>query len=106
MNDDMVTPQSVLPARSNGSASDGLETDIREIRESSLFDEAYYRANNPDLPPRVDAVRHFLERGTGEGRQPNRMFDPAFPLSQNVGVAQSGETPLFRFTPHGAAEGR
>src|SRR6516164_3395271 len=106
MNDDMVTPQSVLPARSNGSASDGLETDLREIRESGLFDEAYYRANNPDLPPRVDAVRHFLERGTAEGRQPNRMFDPAFYLSQNRDVAQSGENPLVHFIRLGAAEGR
>ena len=106
MNDDMGAPQSLLPAKSNGPASDGLETEIRVIRESGLFDEAYYRANNPKLAPSVDPVRHFLERGAGEGRQPNRMFDPAFYLGQNPDVAQSGDNPLVHFIHRGAAEGR
>jgi len=106
MNDDMGAPQSLLPAKSNGPASDGLETEIRVIRESGLFDEAYYRANNPKLAPSVDPVRHFLERGAGAGRQPNRMFDPAFYLGQNPDVAQSGDNPLVHFIHYGAAEGR
>src|SRR5271166_4398717 len=105
MNDDMVTSPSPLPPKPNGSASDGLENDIRTIRESGLFDEVYYRANNPDLPPAVDAVGHFLERGAREGRQPNRLFDPIFYLSRNPDVAQSGHNPLLHFIHHGGAKG-
>ena len=93
-------------AKSNDPASGGLKEDIRTIRDSGLFDEAYYQANNPDLPQDIDAVRHFLERGAREGRMPNRMFDPAFYLSQSPDVTQSGENPLVHFIRHGAGEGR
>ena len=106
MNDDIIASQSPLSAKPDGSASASWETDIQAKRESGLFDEAYYRANNPDLPPDTDAVRHFLDRGAGEGRQPNRMFDPVFYLSRNPDVAQSGDNPLVHFIHNGAAEGR
>src|SRR6266481_3730673 len=106
MNDDMVAAPSPLPIKPDGSASDSWETEIRAIRESGLFDETYYRATNPDLPLSVDAVRHFLERGADEGRQPNRLFDPAFYLSQNPDVAAKGDNPLVHFLHYGVAEGR
>jgi hypothetical protein len=45
-----------LPATPSGSRSQSLERNIRAIRESDLFDEVYYRANNTDLPAGIDPV--------------------------------------------------
>jgi Tfp pilus assembly protein PilF len=63
-----VMPPSSRPTRNRRGRADALplveaEQRIRTIRESGLFDAAYYRANNPDLPVEVDAVKHFLELG-------------------------------------------
>jgi hypothetical protein len=106
MNDHIATSSSLPSTKPNGSASDDLQNDIRTIRESGLFDEAYYRANTPDLLPGADAVRHFLERGACEGRQPNRLFDPVFYLSLNPDVAEAGNNSLLHYIRRGAAEGR
>jgi hypothetical protein len=106
VNDDTLTPPSPFPTKPNGSAADNLDSDIQAIRESGLFDEAYYRANNPDLPPSVDAIRHFLEQGAGEGRQPHRDFDPAFYLARYPDVARAEQNPLLHYLSIGVKEGR
>jgi hypothetical protein len=95
-----TTTQRSDPARPNGLADDDLERDVRTIRESGLFDEAYYRANDPQLPSDIDLVRHFLERGSREGRMPNRMFDSKSYLNQNPELVQSGTNPLVHFIQH------
>ena len=83
-----------------------IEHDIRTIRESGLFDDTFYRANNPEFPPEVDAVRHFVETGAREGRIPNRIFDPAFYLAKYPDVAASGQNPLVHYILFGEKEGR
>ncbi|MGH7187552.1 MAG: DUF4214 domain-containing protein, partial [Acetobacteraceae bacterium] len=82
------------------------EAELWAIRESGLFDETYYRTNNPDLPGGLDLPRHFLEFGAREGRNPNRMFDLAYYLRKYPDVARGGQNPLIHFIHHGAAEGR
>jgi hypothetical protein len=72
MNDGMATSRPPHPGKLDGPASDGAGTGILATRKSGHFDEAYYRANSLDLPPGVDAIRHFPERGAGEGGQPYR----------------------------------
>jgi glycosyltransferase involved in cell wall biosynthesis len=88
-----------LPVETNSSPAYRMEQDIRIIRESGLFDEAYYRANNRDLPEKVDLVGHFVEWGAKQGRKPNRIFDPALYLDLNPDVAQS-VNPLAHFINH------
>jgi GT2 family glycosyltransferase len=83
-----------------------LEPEIRMIRDSGLFDEAYYRTNNPDLTGGLDLVRHFLESGAREGRKPNRMFDPTYYLRKYPDVARGNQNSLVHFIHRGAAEGR
>jgi GT2 family glycosyltransferase/lipopolysaccharide biosynthesis protein/Tfp pilus assembly protein PilF len=95
-----------LPIKREMSDSDGLDNDVQVVGASGLFDEAYYRTNNPDVPLDLDPITHFLKWGAWEGRMPNRMFDPLFYLDQNPDVAQSGNNPLVHFIRHGAGEGR
>jgi O-antigen biosynthesis protein len=87
-----------------------LEDDIRLIRESGLFDEAYYRARNPDLPTNIDPIRHFLQWGAGEGRDPHPLFVTNYYLRGNREITQAfaaGLTnPLVHFLEHGGFEGR
>jgi O-antigen biosynthesis protein len=87
-----------------------LEDDNRLIRESGLFDEAYYRARNPDLPTNIDPIRHFLQCGASEGRDPHPLFVTTYYLRSNREVAQAfaaGLTnPLVHFLEHGGFEGR
>jgi SAM-dependent methyltransferase len=69
-------------------------TELREryaaIRDSGLFDAAYYRAQNPDVAAaRLDPLAHYVEHGSAEGRQAaadlrpgfeESLFDPLVPL--------------------------
>ncbi len=54
-----------------------------------LFDEAHYRARNPDLTREVldangllNGYEHFLRHGVNEGRSPSAFFDPAIYLAR------------------------
>lgn len=49
---------------------------IRIVRDSGLFDEAYYRARYPDVTG--DAVAHYVTVGAAEGRNPNAHFNTAY----------------------------
>jgi glycosyltransferase involved in cell wall biosynthesis len=95
-----------FPAETTPLAIDRMEQEIRIIRESGLFDQAFYRANNRDLLDEVDLVRHFVARGAREGCMPNRMFDPRYYFFENPDVIKSGDNPLVHFIRHGASEGR
>ena len=48
------------------------------IRESGLFEEAYYRRVHPDLAQVEDALGHFVAYGAAEGRRPSAAFDTAY----------------------------
>jgi O-antigen biosynthesis protein len=80
---------------------------ITAIHGTGLFDEQYYRANNPDVvAARLDPALHFAVHGWKEGRTPSPDFDPAYYLSQNIDVVRSGLNPLLHYAAHGRSEGR
>jgi hypothetical protein len=80
---------------------------VREIRQSGLFDKAYYFANNPDVAASgTDLALHFFTNGWKEGRKPGPGFDPQFYLSQYPDVAASGMNPLLHYVRSGREEGR
>jgi glycosyltransferase involved in cell wall biosynthesis len=80
---------------------------ITAIHSTGLFDEKYYRANNPDVVAAgLDAALHFALQGWKEGRKPSPDFDPTYYLSQNIDVVRSGLNPLLHYAAHGHSEGR
>lgn len=77
------------------------------IRASGLFDAAWYLENYPDVAARkVDPLRHYVEHGAREGRDPNRLFSSSWYLANNPQVAKAGLNPLAHFVTRGAREGR
>jgi len=61
----------ILPPSWTGPRRPREET-IRLIRESGAFDEVYYRAKYPDVAEtEVDPIRHWVEFGWREARNPS-----------------------------------
>jgi O-antigen biosynthesis protein len=80
---------------------------ITAIHSPGLFDEEYYRANNPDvMEAGLDPALHFALQGWKEGRKPSPDFDATYYLSQNIDVVRSGLNPLLHYAAHGRSEGR
>ena len=78
-----------------------------ELRPCSLFDSAFYLRKYPDVAAAcVDPLRHYLQYGNAESRQPHPLFDPAFYLSHNPDVKESGADPLIHYLEKGAMEDR
>ena len=74
---------------------------------SSLFDGAWYLAQNPDVAAsETDSLLHYLLHGANEGRDPNPYFDTDWYLSHYPDVAEVGVNPLVHYYHWGAAEGR
>ena len=63
------TPEAAVPSGESA----------RLIRESGLFDEAWYLAQNPDVAASgEDPIVHYLRRGAQESRDPSPLFDTAY----------------------------
>ena len=79
----------------------------RIIRESGLFDAAWYLEAYPDVAARkVDPLEHYVRYGAREGRDPHRLFSSSWYLANNPDVTESGLNPLAHFALCGAKEGR
>ena len=71
------------------------------------FDAAWYLARNPDVAAaRLDPLRHYLDYGWKEGRDPNAFFSTAWYLNQNPDVAAARVNPLVHYVDRGWREGR
>lgn len=81
--------------------------DYERVRESGLFDPAWYRARHPELSD-ADArlFDHYLDTGWKEGAAPSAYFDGAHYLATHPDVAASGINPLVHHVLQGEAEGR
>jgi len=78
---------------------------VDTLRDSGLFDADYYRAQYPDIAETgVDPLRHYLEHGAREGRNPNAFFDSHYYLRHNRDVAASQLNPLLHFCREGWKE--
>ena len=54
----------------------------------------------------MDPLRHFIDAGLRERRDPNRWFDGAWYTRQYADVAASGAHPLLHYMTEGARQGR
>jgi hypothetical protein len=62
-----------------------------------VFDAGFYLRTNPDVAAaRVDPLRHYVEHGAAEQRQPHPLFDPAYYLAC-CPEARGAENPLLYF---------
>lgn len=79
----------------------------RIIRESKLFDAAWYLKRYHDVVQAgADPALHYLRHGGGEGRDPGPDFSTRYYLTSNPDVAASGMNALLHYIEHGEREGR
>lgn len=77
------------------------------IRQSGLFDEAYYLISNPDVKASgIDPLKHYLLFGGIEGRNPSRRFDANFYLKYYPDVSKANFNPLLHYMLYGKNEKR
>lgn len=71
------------------------------------FDTDYYLSRYLDVRATgVDPLKHYLEHGWKEGRDPSAGFSTSGYLKANPDVAKAGRNPLLHFVNNGFAEGR
>ena len=78
-----------------------------EVPAALLFDAPWYLGQYPDVAASgVDPLRHYLEWGFREGRNPNPVFDTNWYLARNKDAAEGELNPLQHYLDCGAREGR
>ncbi|MCJ2078132.1 hypothetical protein MKK68_21205 [Methylobacterium sp. E-016] len=71
------------------------------------FNEAFYLWKYPDVAALgIDPMRHYLEHGWREGRDPCESFSTQGYLAHNPDVDAAGVNPLVHFWESGLVEGR
>lgn len=85
----------------------GFSGDFELLNTSPLFDAGYYLAQNPDVQAAgVDPLRHYLQYGAAEGRQPSALFSGTQYQQLYPDVALSGLNPLVHYLRYGQPAGR
>ena len=88
-------------------ADDEYTARARMVKESGLFDAAFYLANHRDVAlAGCDPFEHYISHGLAELRQPSRDFDPLAYLAANPDVAAAGMNPFLHYVASGRVEGR
>jgi len=81
--------------------------EIETIRQSDLFDAAWYLAQYPDVAALgMDPAEHYLWLGAQLGRKPSSRFDGEAYLAANPDIAITGINPLLHYVTIGKGEGR
>ncbi len=80
-------------------------SEIRRVVEPE-FDRAYYLARQADVREAgLDPLKHFLEHGWRERRDPHPLFDSRYYLDQNPELAVSKVNPFYHYLTVGRARG-
>lgn len=80
---------------------------IQMIRQSELFDEAYYLNRYKDISRTgVDPARHYFYNATKEKRNPSLLFSTQSYLEHYPDVENNGINPLLHYIIFGKKEGR
>jgi hypothetical protein len=82
-----------------------LEADLAAVRNSGLFDEAYYRSQWPDLEGQ-DPLLHYLARSAREGASPHPLFDRDWYVAGVSHILTTGIDPFVHFVTEGDRKGR
>lgn len=74
----------------------------KTIRLSGLFNEQWYLDAYPDVKKaELDPIRHYIEFGYKEGREPSPDFDSKSYVIKNPDVRTRGLIPLYHFIKYG-----
>jgi hypothetical protein len=92
------------PFRKTDKKKRQLQKQIHLIKSSGLFDEQWYLAQYPDVAQNgVDPIRHYLQNGATEDRNPSPTFHTQMYRESHPEVMQSGENPLVHYIRQGNA---
>ncbi|MDH2299200.1 hypothetical protein [Cobetia sp. 29-18-1] len=81
--------------------------DYNALLKSSLFDADWYLIEYTDVATTgLDPIKHYLNEGAREGRNPSTQFDTIWYLTSNPDVVQAGMNPLLHYLRYGKIEGR
>jgi hypothetical protein len=93
-------------------ARTGQNPFIHYLRDDDLargergIDQAWYLGTYPDIAAaKMDPVRHYLDYGWREGRDPRPDFSTRGYLAINNDVAGSGRNPFIQYLRHGGRKG-
>lgn len=101
------TLRSAIAKSRRAISGDAVSRDIDFLKLSPLFDAQWYLQRYPDVRDMsMDPLRHYVERGTRERRDPHPLFHSGWYLDRHPDVATSGTNPLVHFLRHGGLEGR
>ena len=79
--------------------------DYNLLKKSNLFDSEYYLANNEDVKKaKVDPIKHYLQFGWKEGRNPSLEFNGNEYLNKRSDVRVAGVCPLVHYLKFGKDE--
>lgn len=96
-----------LPSADGASYAAQTADNLSVMRESGLFDAAFYLERYPDVSEAgLDPLAHFDQFGWREGRKPNAIFDPAWYLRTYPDVGAEDVNPLVHYARSGWREGR
>jgi hypothetical protein len=80
---------------------------VEVIRNSGLFDEAYYRASYGGPPSKLeDPIYHYCAEGWQQGANPSSDFDTQFYLETNPDIRDAGSNPFVHYILAGVEEQR
>lgn len=69
---------------------------VEFIKNSGLFDEAWYVKNYPDVRmSKLDPIYHYVKYGANEGRNPNNWFDTSDYSSKHMSADSGAELNQF-----------
>ncbi|WP_319496812.1 hypothetical protein [uncultured Cohaesibacter sp.] len=92
-----------------GKANGVSERELQEARKvlKGYFDASFYMKYNPDVVGAgVDPLRHYLDIGWKEGRDPSPDFSTLYYLDSYPDIAEAGINPLLHWVTAGQSEGR
>ncbi|MDG2049464.1 MAG: glycoside hydrolase family 99-like domain-containing protein, partial [Myxococcota bacterium] len=76
------------------------------IRQSTLFDESFYRDRYPDaLTSDLDPISHYCRWGDAAGYAPHPIFDPLHYSKQFPAIPRSGGRRLLHYLQNGTTPG-
>ncbi len=80
--------------------------DISQVLAAE-FDTDFYLEHNPDVAKSgVDPLRHFINHGWREQRDPNADFSVKYYLENNPDIREAGINPFWHYVTAGHSEGR
>ena len=91
----------------NGKNHEYIFEDETALNNSKYFNKKWYLKTYRDVKKvQVDPIRHYLNHGWKEGRNPGPDFNTKAYLEANPDVKEANMCPLFHYEKYGKKEGR